>query len=107
MSEILHPADGTILPDNAVFHIVQIKAVLLDLLPDAGLHVLYVPRVNHAQERSSGEVLKLLFRLTAEHLEDGPVGVEHLTVVVPIDKKSPGHLIGKPFNLPGGEALPV
>ena len=107
VAEILHPADGPVPPGDAVLHIIQVEAVLGDLLPDAVLHILRVLGMNHALEGSAGQGPELLLRLAAEHLEDGAVDVEDPAVVVPVDEEAPGHLVGEVLDLPGGETLPV
>ncbi len=55
----------------------------------------------------AGEVPKRLLRVTSENLKDSAVDVENLPVVVPVDEKTAGHLVGKALDLPGGEAFPA
>ena len=107
VAEVLRPADGPVLPDNAVLHIVQVEAVLGNLLLDALFHLFQVIGVDHALEGAAGVLQELLLRSAAVNLVQRPVDIEDLPVLVPVNEKAAGHLVGKALNLPGGQALPV
>ena len=94
MAVIVHPAHRPVPADDAVFRIVHLGLVALDLLLDGLGHGLKVVRVQHALEGVAGQRPELLPVLAAEDVVHRVVGVQQLAgLLLPVDEEATGHVL--------------
>ena len=100
---IVHPADRAVPAQDAVLHIVQtLVGAVGHLLRDGTLYRRKVLRVDHAREGAAGQGVEVLLLFTAEDVQRGAVGVNHVHGLLrTVDKEAPRHLFRQPFH--GGE----
>ena len=90
---VVNPADGAVLPDDAVFHIVDVVLARRHLFFDGLLDHPVIVRVQHAPEGVPGQRLELLQVPAAEDVKGGAVGVQQLLGLrSPVDKETAGHV---------------
>ena len=101
MPVVIHPSDGTVLADDAVYDIIDVPSVggqgylfvygILDLLIILGMH--------HALEVIACQFTEFIHGLTSVDIACGLVDIQELHGLVrPVDKKSSRHLLCQPFG---------
>ncbi len=89
---VLNPPDRAVLAHDAVFYIIQIVFMGVNLLLDAPLDLLYVIRVDQSGKGVSGIALEFLQVLAAIYPEKGLVGIDQLFIPIRmINEEATGH----------------
>ena len=100
VSVILYPAHLAVLPDNPVFHIVQVILAVGDLLLNAFFNFVQILRMYKPAKCAACQLLKFFESITAKDTPHGFICVyDPLLLIGLIDKKASRHLIHHLFDL--------
>ena len=69
MPVIFNPADGAVLSDDAVFHVIQVILAVGDLFPDTLFHLVQVVGMHDALKGVACQFPEFFYGFTAEHAD--------------------------------------
>ena len=90
---VVHPADGAVLADDPVFHIVHVVIAGVDLFRNGGRDAAVILRVHHAPEGIARQLFEILEIVAAVDIKDRLVCIEKLSRLFGfVNEETSGHV---------------
>ena len=94
MAKLLHPTDGSILPDHPVIDEIQLAPAAGNLLPNVPFHLFPVFRMDQGNKRPPCQFQEVIKRRTAKHGQKPGIGIEDFfPLVVPVNQNSSRQMV--------------
>ncbi len=105
---VVHPANGAVPAEDAVFHMVDTAVARRDLLRDGSGDGVVILRMHHAAEGEAGQRAEFRRVRAAEYFDAGAVDVQKpLRVSRLIDKEPAGHVCPDQLHIRHGLVIPL